>query len=84
MFVTPSDSFDKKVISSTERYLSKIGVTNLSKKLLPPNSVMVTCIGSAMGKVAVNKTFCVTNQQINSIIASGLYSSDYIYYVIKK
>ncbi len=83
MFVTPSDSFDKKMMNFTERYLSVEGVEKLSNKLLPPKSIMVTCIGSAMGKVAMNETSCITNQQINSIVPNKRYDSDYIYYAIK-
>jgi type I restriction enzyme S subunit len=80
MFVTPSDSFDKKMMNFTQRYLSVEGVEKLSNKLLPPKSIMVTCIGSAMGKVAMNETSCITNQQINSIVPNKRYDSDYIYY----
>jgi type I restriction enzyme S subunit len=83
MFVTPSDSFDKKMMDITERYLSEEGVKKLSKKLLPPKSIMITCIGSAMGKVAMNETSCITNQQINSIIPKKSYCPDYVYYAIK-
>jgi type I restriction enzyme S subunit len=83
MFVTPSDSFDSKMMNTTERYLSEEGVSKLSNKLLPPKSIMITCIGSAMGKVSMNKTSCITNQQINSIIPSKNYYQDYIYYSIK-
>ena len=83
MFVTPSDSFDKKMMNLTERYLSEEGVQKLSSKLLPPNSIMVTCIGSAMGKVSMNETSCVTNQQINSIVPNNNFDPHYIYYTIK-
>jgi type I restriction enzyme S subunit len=83
MFVTPSDYFDSKMMIHTERYLSEEGVSKLSNKLLPPKSVMITCIGSAMGKVSMNKTSCITNQQINSIIPSKKYHPDYIYYSLK-
>jgi type I restriction enzyme S subunit len=83
MFVTPSDSFDKKTMNSTERYLSIEGVRKLSNKLLPLNSVMVTCIGSAMGKVTMNAKRCITNQQINSIIPNDNHDSNYIYYALK-
>jgi type I restriction enzyme, S subunit len=83
MFVTPSDPFDKKMMNSTERYLSKEGVDKLSNKVLPPKSIMVTCIGSAMGKVSMNASSCITNQQINSIVPNNLYDPDYIYYAIK-
>ena len=81
-FVTPSDSFDQKYINRTERYLSNVGVENLRGKLLPSESVMVTCIGSAMGKVAMNRIPSITNQQINSIIVSDKYSPEYIYYTL--
>lgn len=83
MFVTPSDSFDSKMMNTTERYLSEKGVSKLTNKLLPPKSIMITCIGSAMGKASMNKTSCITNQQINSIIPSKNYYPDYIYYSIK-
>ena len=83
MFVTPSDSFDNKMMNTTERYLSEEGVSKLLKKLLPPKSIMITCIGSAMGKATMNKTSCITNQQINSIIPSKYYNHDYVYYLIK-
>ncbi|MGD9732644.1 MAG: restriction endonuclease subunit S [Desulfamplus sp.] len=84
MFVTPTDDFNNKVISNTERYLSEFGISKLKNKALEPFSVMVTCIGSAMGKVAMNKTLCVTNQQINSIrINRNKYNQDYIYYVLR-
>lgn len=84
MFITPSDSFEDKMISKTERYLSEIGIDKLKSKVLPPKSILVTCIGSAMGKIAMNKTECITNQQINSIrIETSKFDSDYIYYVLK-
>ena len=83
MFVTPSDSFDQKMMNVTERYLSNEGVQKLSNKLLPPKSIMITCIGSAMGKVSMNKSRCITNQQINSIVSKEGYDPDYVYYVIK-
>lgn len=81
-FVTPSDSFDQKFITHTERSLSAAGVAKLRGKLLPPNSVLVTCIGSAMGKVAMCKVASVSNQQINSIVVRDDYSADYIYYTL--
>ena len=81
LFVTPSDSFQFKHIGSTERTLSAIGVQRLRGKLLPSRSLMVTCIGSDMGKVAMNETAAITNQQINSIIVdSSRFDPDYLYY----
>jgi type I restriction enzyme S subunit len=83
MFITPSDSFDNKTIYQTSRYLSEEGLKKLKNKILPPKSVLVSCIGSAMGKVTMNNTISITNQQINSIIVNPNYISDYVYYCLK-
>lgn len=82
-FITPSDSFEKKYISKSERFLSRSGLERLKDKIISSDSIMVTCIGSAMGKVAKNGLPSVTNQQINSIIVNEKFDSDYIYYLFK-
>ncbi len=83
MFVTPSDNWDIKLIERTERYVSQLGIDKLSKKALPPKSVMVSCIGSAMGKILMNSQKCLTNQQINSIVVDDKkYDADYVYYLL--
>jgi type I restriction enzyme S subunit len=83
-FVTPTDfkNYHKKIYSA-DRYLSKKGKEGLNGKVLPPNSVVVTCIGSDMGKVALNSVECVTNQQINSIIPyEGKVDANFLFYTI--
>ena len=67
-FITPTDFKDYgKHIVSANRYISELGIKKLNKNILPINSVIVTCIGSDMGKVALSKTQSLTNQQINSL-----------------
>jgi type I restriction enzyme S subunit len=84
MFITPSDSFDNKIIYQTKRYLSQLGLNKLKKKILPSKSILVSCIGSAMGKITMNNSTAITNQQINSIVVNSEYfDSDYIYYQLK-
>lgn len=80
-FITPTDfdSYNKSIFHSI-RSLSNSGVKSLEKKLLPKNSVLVTCIGSQMGKVAVNMVDCITNQQINSIIPFPDFDHNFLYY----
>ena len=70
-FITPSDmQSNSKVIKGTARGLSSNdNVKKIFKNnLLPPNSILVSCIGSDMGKTVMNLNQAVTNQQINSII----------------
>lgn len=81
-FVTPTDfdAYNKSILGSI-RCLSEQGINAFQKKILPIDSVIVTCIGSQMGKVALNKKECVTNQQINSIIPHKEFNSNFIYYI---
>ena len=82
-FVTPGD-FAKyhKFAIGAERSLSEIGIKRLKGKVLPNGSVIVTCIGSDMGKVAIASEECITNQQMNSIVVSHCEYSDYLFYVL--
>src|SRR5690554_4769497 len=77
-FVTPSDFVGKKVIIDSSRKLSLIGKTRLENKINPKNTVLVTCIGSDMGKVSLCYDNCITNQQINSLIGNKEYYSEFL------
>lgn len=83
-FVTPSDFVGNKVITDSSRKLSRIGRDRLLNKINPKKSVLVTCIGSDMGKVSLNIEECITNQQINSIISSKEYYSEFLYYKLNE
>ena len=79
-FITPRDFNDLKMIIKTERYLTEKGAVSVKNAIIPPKTVMVSCIGSDMGKVAIAGKQCVTNQQINSIIIDKQYDYNYVYY----
>ena len=84
-FITPSDIPNNlKVISNCVRKLSEQGENRFNRMILPSGSVIVTCIGSDMGKVVMNKNKSLTNQQINSIIINDTYSNEFIYYLLKR
>lgn len=81
LFVTPSDFRNYgKYANNSERKLSNIGAKRLVNKMLPPKSILVTCIGSDMGKVVMSKTNCITNQQINALIPDKQFDNDFLYY----
>ncbi len=81
-FITPPDFIYQKYISRPERFLSPEGCRKLSGKLLSPSSIMVNCIGS-IGKIAMTKVSSITNQQINAIIVSDVYSPEYVFYTLR-
>ena len=66
-FVKPSDILDGELtkLTKTEFYISEYA--RPKARILPPKSVLVTCIG-IIGKVAINDVECAFNQQINAII----------------
>ena len=67
---------------STERYLSAAGVALQPKKTLPPNTVCVSCIGTA-GLVNLVSEKSQSNQQINSIVPKEGISAYYIYLLMQ-
>ena len=79
-FVTPRDLDGVRMIYKTERYLTDAGAYTVKYAVIPANTVMVSCIGSDMGKAAIAGKRCVTNQQINSIIIDDKFDYKYIYY----
>lgn len=85
LFITPSDFNNYiKIIDKAARGLSFQGKEKFEKKLLKPNSILVTCIGSDMGKVAINRNISVSNQQINSIVPENIdLHTEYLYYSLK-
>lgn len=73
-FITIPDMHDSVYATKTERTLSDKGIS----KLLPENSVCVSCIAT-VGLVSLVATPSQTNQQINSIICKKDVSSFYVY-----
>lgn len=81
-FITIPDMHDKVYVIKTERYLSEEGANSQIKKILPKNSICVSCIGTA-GLVALVNESSHTNQQINSIIPKENVSPYYVYSLMK-
>ena len=83
-FVTPGDFGNyRKFAIGADRNLSEVGAKNLKGKILKRGSVIVTCIGSDMGKVVIASSNCITNQQMNSIVPINSFTSDYLYHSLK-
>lgn len=83
LFVKTPDMHGNIFVIKTEEMLSKIGSNSQIKKLLPINSIMVSCIGSA-GIVAINTKPAHTNQQINSIVLDKPYELEWLYFTCKE
>ena len=81
LFCAPGDLGKSKYISSTEKHISQDAL-NKNRKI-PKGSILVTCIGSTIGKMGIANTEMLTNQQINSLIVSEEYCGEFIYYALQ-
>lgn len=80
VWVTAQDFKEKYIYNSTLK-LTKKGKDK--SRVIPKNSVLVTCIAS-IGLNGINKVECATNQQINSIVCNSSNHYEFIYYAISK
>ena len=62
-FIKPPQISDN-IIDTASEYLSEKG--KQKARILPPNSVLVTCIGN-LGRIGINKSEIAFNQQINAL-----------------
>lgn len=78
IWVSPGDMNGQKYIVKSKKMLSKSGFKKIRK--ISSQSIMVVCVGSTIGKVAMSSFEMSTNQQINSIIPFDSFDNNYIYY----
>ena len=80
MFVSPSDISEEMFVEGTDKTVTLEGLKTIRE--IPLNSVMIVCIGSTIGKVALNTDRCATNQQINTIVPENA-DPFFIYFLMK-
>lgn len=64
-FFKPTDLGAGENVVAARQYLSDRGLSR--GRVLPANSVLVTCIGATIGKTGLARVACATNQQINAV-----------------
>jgi type I restriction enzyme M protein len=60
---------DKLEVDNTENFVSRFALENNKVRLVPKNSVLISCTAT-IGKVGINSIELTTNQQINSIVCN--------------
>ncbi len=82
-YITPSDQTRNTREAVPSRRLSSRGRLFLQNREVCPLSTQLTCIGSTIGKVSMTRERCITNQQINSLVARpGVVDPIFLYYMI--
>ena len=82
LFIKIPDMHNNIFVLDSEDKLSYSGANSQRNKIIPPFSIMVSCIAT-VGLVSMNAFKCCTNQQINSIIPYNDYFRYYLYYFLK-
>lgn len=80
-FLTIPDMHNDIFVLNTERYISNIGIEKLSKKILPKNSLAISCIATP-GLVSITSGDTLTNQQVNSFTPNKI-ELYYLYFNLK-
>lgn len=76
-FITPVDMGNGKYLRTSERTVTE----KVKMKILQIGTVMVTCIGATIGKMAIITRKAITNQQINTIY-SDTANNEFLYYAL--
>ena len=80
-FIKTPDMHNNIFCVQTEEYLSRRGALSQKNKTIPPNSLCVSCIGTA-GVVSITSVPAQTNQQINSIVLNDEFNRELLYFVL--
>ena len=80
LWASPSDLGELKYVEQTQTKLTDKGFGKTRR--FPANSIMVTCIGSTIGKMGMSKVEMSTNQQINTIVPTG-HDANFVFYTIQ-
>lgn len=75
-FVTPAEFNEAPYIEDAERTITRSGLDAV--RAIPKDAVLVVSIGATIGKVAITKSTCATNQQINAVVVGDNYSPIYV------
>ena len=81
-FIKIPDMHDKVYTISTQDTLTVLGSNYQANKILPPYSILVSCIAT-VGLVSMNTVNSHSNQQINAIIPHNHYCRFFLYLKMK-
>jgi len=82
LWASPSDLGRSKEVKITNTKLSDLGFEQI--RVLDKRSILITCIGSTIGKMGIAYEEMSSNQQINAVTCNDNNNPDFYYYVLFK
>jgi type I restriction enzyme, S subunit len=80
-FIKLPDMHGKMFVLDTAEHLSILGQQKQVNKTIPPNTLCVSCIGTA-GIVIITTRPSQTNQQINSVVLRSVREREFLYFCL--
>lgn len=81
-FIKLPDMHGKVFVLDTAEHLSVLGQRHQAAKTIPPNTLCVSCIGTA-GIVIITNRPSQTNQQINSVVLRSVKDRELLYFRLR-
>lgn len=82
-FITPVDIDGRRTIDRAIRHLSEPGARSVPAAHVPRGAVLVACIGSDVGKLALAGADAIINQQLAGIVPRPPHDNLYLYYHLR-
>ena len=80
-FIKIPDMHGQMFILHTEDSLTQKGVNTQKNKIVPEDSICVSCIAT-VGLVSITTKYSQTNQQINTVVPKDKNFTEYLYFVL--
>ena len=81
-FIRTPDMHNQFFCVEITDYVSEKGALSQKNKFIPPNSLLMNCIGANAGSVTITSIISQTNQQINSIVLHDLSDLEFLYFAL--
>lgn len=81
-FITIPDLNDLPYVKNSSRTLAQTGAMSIKGQLLPPNTVLMSCIAT-IGKCGITTKPSFTNQQINAVIPNNGIEPLFLFYLFR-
>jgi type I restriction enzyme S subunit len=78
-FIKTPDMHGNLFCVAVTDHLSTEGAESQRNKTIPPNSIMVNCIGALAGSVSISTRPSHTNQQINTVVLNSQLDREFLY-----
>ena len=78
-----SGEINSQYITSTELYITELGLEKSSAKWFPCDTVVIAMYGATVGQVGILKNSMTTNQAVCGILPNTILNSNFLYYFLK-